>query len=122
MNLRQHALHFEAFGFSVLQRYADAAELSAEFDACMREAFADPTPMNAGTAGNQFRYVPTMCERPPQKPGFGATAGARDVCDSKCSRASQPRKGHDVPRLDEVASRFGLVREERGFHVLLGTR
>jgi hypothetical protein len=61
----KQATHFEAFGFALLQRFADVAALSAEFDACMTDAFVDPDHMNAGAAGNQFRYVPTMCERTP---------------------------------------------------------
>jgi ectoine hydroxylase-related dioxygenase (phytanoyl-CoA dioxygenase family) len=31
----------------------------------MSDAFADPGHTNTGAAGNQFRYVPTMCERTP---------------------------------------------------------
>ena len=65
MDLRQHATHFDTFGFALLRNFADVGALSAEFDACMRDAFADPSHMNAGAAGNQFRYVPTMCERTP---------------------------------------------------------
>jgi hypothetical protein len=65
MDPSKHAIHFDAFGFAVLQRFADVEALSAELDACMRDAFPDPSHMNAGAAGNQFRYVPTMCERTP---------------------------------------------------------
>ena len=65
-DLSQHAVHFDAFGFALLQRFADVEALSAELDACMSDAFAEPSHMNAGAAGNQFRYVPTMCERTPR--------------------------------------------------------
>ena len=65
MDLGKQATHFDAFGFALLRRFTDVAALSAEFDACMRDAFAEPGHMNAGAAGNQFRYVPTMCERTP---------------------------------------------------------
>jgi hypothetical protein len=65
MDLSQHVQHFEAFGFALLPHFADVAALSAEHDGCMRDAFADPSHMNAGAAGNRFRYVPTMCELTP---------------------------------------------------------
>lgn len=65
MDLSQHATHFDVFGYALLPRFADVEALSAEFDACMSDAFASPSHMNAGAAGNRFRYVPTMCERTP---------------------------------------------------------
>ena len=65
MDPSQQILHFDTFGFALLPRLANVAALSAEFDACMSDAFAGPSHMNAGAAGNQFRYVPTMCERTP---------------------------------------------------------
>ena len=65
MDLSKHAAHFDAFGFALLQRFADVEALSTEFDTCMKDASADPNHMNSGAAGNQFRYVPTMCERTP---------------------------------------------------------
>jgi hypothetical protein len=58
-----------ARGFDVLRALADVEALSLEFDACMRDAFPSAVgadgPMNTGEAGNEFRYVPTMCERTP---------------------------------------------------------
>jgi hypothetical protein len=57
--------HLETFGFVVLQGFLDPAALSVEFDASMRDGFTDPNHMNVGTAGNNFRYVPTMCEWTP---------------------------------------------------------
>jgi ectoine hydroxylase-related dioxygenase (phytanoyl-CoA dioxygenase family) len=65
MDLSEHRQHFDTFGFAVLRRFADVDALSAEFDACMSDAFADPSHTNSGSAGNEFRYVPTMCERTP---------------------------------------------------------
>ena len=65
MDLSQHATHFDTFGFALLSEFVDMGALSAEFDACMRDAFEDPSHMNVGAAGNRFRYVPTMCERTP---------------------------------------------------------
>jgi hypothetical protein len=53
-------------GFDVLRGLADPHALGAEVDACMRDAFAGAGDrLNAGAAGNEFRYVPTMCERTP---------------------------------------------------------
>lgn len=65
MDLSRHALHFDTFGFTVLPSFADVGALSAEVDACLSDAFADSNHLNTGAAGNQFRYVPTMCERTP---------------------------------------------------------
>ncbi len=59
------AEHFDAFGFALLKSFVDVAALSAELDICLREAFADSNHTTSGEAGNQFRYVPTMCERTP---------------------------------------------------------
>jgi ectoine hydroxylase-related dioxygenase (phytanoyl-CoA dioxygenase family) len=56
---------FESRGFVVLRAFIDPAALSAEFDATMRDAFGDERHLNEGSAENQFRYVPTMCERTP---------------------------------------------------------
>jgi hypothetical protein len=62
---RSPQAHFETFGFAVLPSFIDPAVLSAELDAALHDAFADPDHVNTGTAGNEFRYVPTMCERTP---------------------------------------------------------
>jgi len=51
-------------GFVVLRRVFDAEHLSAEVDAALADGYRD-APMNTGTAGNRFRYVPMMCERTP---------------------------------------------------------
>jgi ectoine hydroxylase-related dioxygenase (phytanoyl-CoA dioxygenase family) len=50
----------------VLPQLANVAALGTEIDTCMQDAFADPSHMNTGAAGNRFRYVPTMCERTPE--------------------------------------------------------
>jgi hypothetical protein len=60
-----HRDHLDTFGFVVLRGFVEPRALSAEFDASMRAAFADPGHLKAGAAGNEFRYVPTMCERTP---------------------------------------------------------
>jgi Phytanoyl-CoA dioxygenase (PhyH) len=51
-------------GFVVLRRAFDAERLSAEVDAALSDGHRD-APLNTGTAGNRFRYVPMMCERTP---------------------------------------------------------
>ena len=38
MDLSKHAAHFDAFGFALLQRFADVEALSTEFDTCMKDA------------------------------------------------------------------------------------
>jgi ectoine hydroxylase-related dioxygenase (phytanoyl-CoA dioxygenase family) len=63
--LASQTAHMDAFGFVVLRGFLDPGALSAEFDASMRDAFADERHMNAGSAGNQFRYLPMMNERTP---------------------------------------------------------
>jgi Phytanoyl-CoA dioxygenase (PhyH) len=63
--LASQTAHIAAFGFVVLPGFIDSLALSAEFDASMRDGFADEHHMNAGSAGNQFRYLPMMCERTP---------------------------------------------------------
>lgn len=63
--MQASAAHLETFGFCVLPAFTDPRALSAEFDASMRDGFADASHMNAGSAGNEFRYLPTMCERTP---------------------------------------------------------
>lgn len=69
----ERATHFNTFGFEVMPSLIAAADMTAlalEFDACMNDAFADAGHMIAGATGNQFRYVPTMCERTPQALGL----------------------------------------------------
>ena len=59
-------MSLSTLGFEVLRGFADAQPLVAEFDVCMRDAFTGgDSRMNAGVTGNDFRYVPTMCERTP---------------------------------------------------------
>jgi len=57
--------HLETLGFVVLRGILDSSALSAEFDAAMREAFTNASPMISGSAGNEFCYVPMMSERTP---------------------------------------------------------
>jgi hypothetical protein len=47
--------HFDTYGFVVMRGFLDPGELAAEFEASMRDGFADPHHMNTGSAGNQFR-------------------------------------------------------------------
>jgi hypothetical protein len=58
-------------GYEVLRSLEDDGPLAAELDACMRDATAGRRePMTAGVTGNEFRYVPTMCERTPHSLGL----------------------------------------------------
>lgn len=55
-------LGFAAFGFAVVSGHVDVAALSEEFDRTMADAFEGVDHLNVGQVGNQFRYVPMMCE------------------------------------------------------------
>jgi hypothetical protein len=57
--------HLLTFGYQVLRQAFDPTALLAEFDAVTDDAFTGPDHRNRGNAGNQFRYVPMMCERTP---------------------------------------------------------
>jgi hypothetical protein len=59
------AQELETFGCVVLRGEIDAVALTAEFDATMRDAFVEVDHRLHGAIGNQFRYVPMMCERTP---------------------------------------------------------
>lgn len=60
---------FGRSGFIVLRSMFDAAPLRAEVEAALADGFANAV-RNTGTAGNQFRYVPMMCERTPLSLGL----------------------------------------------------
>jgi ectoine hydroxylase-related dioxygenase (phytanoyl-CoA dioxygenase family) len=52
-------------GYVVLREAFDPTALAQEFDATMRDGIIPGAPAIAGSAGNQFHYVPMMCERTP---------------------------------------------------------
>lgn len=51
-------------GYVLLRSQVDAVALAEEHDRALREAFGVARFVH-GSAGNRFRYVPTMCERTP---------------------------------------------------------
>jgi hypothetical protein len=52
-------------GFAVLTGFFDPGPLTIEVDDALALAFCGLPPLNVGSAGNAFRYVPMMCERTP---------------------------------------------------------
>ena len=109
--------HLETFGFAVLRGLLDPAALSAEFDASMRDGFTDPDHMNAGAAGNKFRYVPTMCERTPVS--LALVTRLSSVAAELLGASVLPvGQGDELPRLDKMASRHRLGGSERRLRVL----
>ena len=74
--------------------------------------------MNAGSAGNQFRYLPMMCERTPVSVALAQRLSAVAAELLGASVLPWPGEGDELPRLDEVASRHGFARAERRFCLL----
>lgn len=58
------AVHLHSFGFVVLRGLFDPGPLQLELDRSLQAGFADHH-RNSGAAGNQFRYLPMMCEQTP---------------------------------------------------------
>jgi len=56
---------FRSEGFVVLRGLFDPVPLAAELTRTLADAFAGSAPVNVGSGGNAFRYVPMMCERTP---------------------------------------------------------
>ena len=56
-------------GYVVFRSLLAADALGAEHDATLQDAFTSSR-RQAGSAGNEFRYVPTMCERTPVSIGL----------------------------------------------------
>jgi Phytanoyl-CoA dioxygenase (PhyH) len=56
---------FRSAGFVVVRAAFDAGRLAREVDEALADGYRD-APMNVGGAGNEFRYVPMMCERTPE--------------------------------------------------------
>jgi hypothetical protein len=68
MTLSERAARFRCFGYETLVQFVDetdVAALRAEVSACLDDACPDPDAMLTGSAGNLFRYVPTMSARTP---------------------------------------------------------
>src|SRR4051794_6160263 len=55
---------FRADGYVVLRGAFDPEPVTREVDAALADGYRT-APVNTGNAGNQFRYVPMMCERTP---------------------------------------------------------
>jgi len=56
---------FRSDGFVVLYGLFDPLPLAAELRGALSDAFAGSPPVNVGSGGTSFRYVPMMCERTP---------------------------------------------------------
>ena len=56
---------FRSDGFVVLRAAFESGRLSREVNDALADGYRD-APMNTGSAGNLFWYVPMMCERTPQ--------------------------------------------------------
>jgi Phytanoyl-CoA dioxygenase (PhyH) len=50
-------------GFAVLAGFFDPGPLTTEVTDALADGFSRLPPLNVGSAGNAFRYVPMMCER-----------------------------------------------------------
>lgn len=53
-------------GFAVVRGVFDPEPLAAEVTSALADAFVGSPPINVGSAGNAFRYVPMMCDRTPR--------------------------------------------------------
>jgi len=57
---------FETNGVVVLRCFFDPGPLTEEIEKALTDGFGGRTPVNIGSAGNEFRYVPMMCDETPE--------------------------------------------------------
>ncbi len=92
---------FRASGFVVLRGAFDPEPLSTEVDAALTDAFrgtTDPGAVSSGIAGNEFRYVPMMCERTPVSLSLLDALGTDGRGSPRTTGAAHTGEGHQDPR------------------------
>ena len=112
MNRTDDARHLETFGYVVLHTAFDPAPLAREFDETMRRGPRDPTHLNSGSAGNQFRYVPMMSEHTPVSVGLVVDLAhvAEHLLDGV--GPARPSQSHELRRLRRMAPRQRAARAQ----------
>ncbi len=61
----QDVVEFGVAGVVALRRWLDPSALAEEVDSALAGGFRSGSRTNVGSAGNEFQYVPMMCERTP---------------------------------------------------------
>jgi ectoine hydroxylase-related dioxygenase (phytanoyl-CoA dioxygenase family) len=99
---------FRATGVVVLRRWFDPSALTEEIDRTLAVGFRSGSETRVGSAGNEFQYVPMMCERTPV---------SLSMLDALAEPAAQLLARDVIPTRAKGIRYFGGTRWHRDSHL-----